>query len=848
MNNVTKRLWDWADREGNWAKKLVQIVISSGFVQNEQRTQIFNTLLQENGLKEDFDVESIEVPTLYSDNVNNRKLTLTEISNIKGVNRLANEQVLKFSPNLTVIYGNNGSGKSGYGRILKSVGFSYDNNSTVLSDVFEKVEQEQEAHIKYKYGEDDKVFIWDNSTSSPDLKNIAMFNSDCVKFSLDNNRMLIATPSGFHYFNEVSSELNKLGGEITKVIEQKSKQLDFISSLNEGTDSHSFVTELSSQTSIETIDIETKFTEENENSLNDLHSERDKLNVQLLKNEIRSFKNQEEELENLIRKIKQMEATLNEDIWSKYRFLLNTINSLEEERTYKINETIKEKGISFIETNEFVSFLEKAEKYIKTLDGNSYPDENDICIYCGQILDEQARELVQSYRTLMDNSAKKREDESRKQLDGLIEEVKKVDSSCQLHHNPFDLTGSEEGEPEILLEFFTLFNEMKDIMIESKSITSRRFELNYEEIINFIKERKLEIITLKKEKETLLEGIEEKHNEITKQMNELSDKKLLSVNKQRIIDHVNNLIYIDRLSDIRSSLNTRTISRISTQAREELIQNQFKETFDNELFNLRCEIPISLDFGTKAGSPILKQTVGLRYSLSDVLSEGEQKSIALAHLLTELRISNENGPVIFDDPVNSLDHERINTVAQRLISLSQDRQVIIFTHSILFFFAIEQYMQDRKPNIEYKYYTVEPKLMQSGFLFENTPPHKERFNTYVSYIRNLLNTSEENKKIMGSKFAIDGYGFLRSAIELLVEDIIFKSMIKRYRRNIMFSKLEDINGQKIDFIKSELTDIFNEACAYIDAHSNPQEAAYTPNLNRLESDLNKVISIQKRFK
>ena len=67
------------------------------------------------------------------------------------------------------------------------------------------------------------------------------------------------------------------------------------------------------------------------------------------------------------------------------------------------------------------------------------------------------------------------------------------------------------------------------------------------------------------------------------------------------------------------------------------------------------------------------------------MSEGEQKAIALAEFLTELQLDNILSPVIFDDPVNSLDHNIIDEFARRLITLSTQRQVIVFTHSILLY-------------------------------------------------------------------------------------------------------------------------------------------------------------------
>ena len=46
-------------------------------------------------------------------------LLLNKVNNIEGVNALVENQEIQFNPNLTIIYGANGSGKSGYIRLFK---------------------------------------------------------------------------------------------------------------------------------------------------------------------------------------------------------------------------------------------------------------------------------------------------------------------------------------------------------------------------------------------------------------------------------------------------------------------------------------------------------------------------------------------------------------------------------------------------------------------------------------------------------------------------------------------------------------------------------------------------------
>src|SRR5207302_1840263 len=52
------------------------------------------------------------------------RMRLLTLSNLKNVNALADGQRLTFCSGLTIVYGANGSGKSGYARVLGSAGFT----------------------------------------------------------------------------------------------------------------------------------------------------------------------------------------------------------------------------------------------------------------------------------------------------------------------------------------------------------------------------------------------------------------------------------------------------------------------------------------------------------------------------------------------------------------------------------------------------------------------------------------------------------------------------------------------------------------------------------------------------
>jgi wobble nucleotide-excising tRNase len=70
--------------------------------------------------------------------------------------------------------------------------------------------------------------------------------------------------------------------------------------------------------------------------------------------------------------------------------------------------------------------------------------------------------------------------------------------------------------------------------------------------------------------------------------------------------------------------------------------------------------------------------------IGSVLSEGEQRAVALALFLAECSFGRGRSAIVLDDPAALLDRERCEHVAGRLVEEAQRRQVIVFTHDLAF--------------------------------------------------------------------------------------------------------------------------------------------------------------------
>ena len=127
----------------------------------------------------------------------------------------------------------------------------------------------------------------------------------------------------------------------------------------------------------------------------------------------------------------------------------------------------------------------------------------------------------------------------------------------------------------------------------------------------------------------------------------------------------------------------RSLTDAAKAASNEILNEGFIARFNEECRRLHAP-PIKLSFPGGDARVERKKSISDRYSISQILSEGEQKAIALADFLAESRLRTSSSPIVFDDPVNSLDYKRIGYVAERLAELSEDRQTIVFTHNIWF--------------------------------------------------------------------------------------------------------------------------------------------------------------------
>lgn len=490
--------------------------------------------------------------------------------------------------------------------------------------------------------------------------------------------------------------------------------------------------------------------------------------------------------------------------------------------------------------------MKSAEDYIKIINKPKYPSEGDTCIYCQQPLQGSAQELLVSYRTLLNDKTQENLSSLNQQRSSLFKSVAKIDNNLIIHQSTFGVDGDQNPvQPSEISEYNKSLGELKTVFVTDKINDNSSFSFNYKQYIDFLNSKQTSLGEALTKKQEVLSNISTKETGLKNQISELKDRKLLSLKINEVKTSIANHGLTSTLNSKKSSFNTASISRKTTEARDSLVKSNFNTLFREEIKQLRkSHLNIDLSFGTDKGNSKISHRINA-HLLADILSEGEQKSIALAEFLTELQLDNIKAPVIFDDPVNSLDHKIIDDVARRLIKLSSERQVIIFTHSVLLFNSFLYFNnQPSFKNLNCKFYNSKNEYDETG-LITDAEEEINKVKGFISKINTIINNTPKERP--ESEVAGDGYGYLRSAIELLVEHEIFHGTIKRYQKNVALTQFAKVDGNLVNSHKNKLNEIFERCCGYLKGHSNPTEIHNDPTVIELKVDFEDFKIIRAAF-
>lgn len=846
-----EELTSWANDQDHWLRGVVAEVVETHRPLGEERVDVYyQALLREKDLEEGDVVKIPTVDVTPGALPGEPPLKLVSLSDVENVNALKTGQRIEFNPRLTVLFGENGAGKTGYVRVLKMVG-AVRTAEAILPDVRDSdgADQTPKATIRYRLGDEEPSSVaWEGERGVRHLVRVDAFDSASVDVHVDGQLEFVYTPGEvavFGYVHECIKSVKALLDASTK--EKRPKGNPFLERVSREGAFYNTIETLGEATDLAPLELAARITDEEVAAKSKLEEQVRALSPGGAAAKLEVARTEKELWERIGDNVR-LGVEFQSDDYSTKRSAVASARDAEKAWSESL---LREVPIPGVGKELWRAFVEAGDSYIEAEVDSHYPKEGSQCVYCLQPLESAAIELVGKFRKYVrgEKRAAVRAAEGelaavRERLDGLdtgrleSDLARKLETALDAKKEPL------EKAADCVRLLAALHQSVKAGEDISESVDKARLAEVVQVAGEYTQTNTELVASLEsqvKEREALLKEAEDNLRELN---DRVALRELLPRIRQRVVDAK----WASKSATIASRLKSteKALTNLMKTVSAELLNDDFQAAFSAECEALRAP-PVTLKFPGKDAQPARAKSLAAKVGLRKVLSEGEQKVIALADFLAEADLRKSSAPIVFDDPVTSLDYRRVDHVVKRILELSTTRQVVVFTHNIMFTMKLLEPFEKKRAQVSY--FDVRDEEGERGIVSPGECPQVDTWKERSKRMKERIAWAKDEKVFEKRKlFVVSGYDTLRGACELVVEEFMLKKVVQSYRPNVMVGKLTELDLDKLQAERAKLAELFHKCCRITEAHKQPEETRnVVTKLEDLESDWESLKAIQKQF-
>ncbi|MEB1895206.1 AAA family ATPase [Xanthomonas campestris pv. campestris] len=717
------------------------------------------------------------------------ELCIDSVSSIRGVNALGEDAVLDLSQGrMTVVYGPNGAGKSGYARLMKHVcGARAKGN--IHRNVFKQSLAAASALIKVtEAGVDGTTahfdLAWEETKGPhPTLKAVPVFDAATALEFGDTATTATHLPQAMRF---VGMLINISDGLAARLKARAAKLSSNLPHIPEDYAQSSAATVLRKLTA--------KLTEDDVNKScafsSALNEERLGLETALTKAspEVAHAK-AAGELERLSHIAASFSALKESLIDEKAQALLDARSNAEVKRqaaTAYASAFLNGLPLKGVGDPVWRTLWDAAKAYstVHAYPGHLFPHVGDEarCVLCQQPLEDEGKARLISFENYLNDTLQM---EAKSAEDALTTLKKALPSA------PTDVAWQAQCaaiglEAEQATQLLKAIHTRLKAMMEATAAPSVEWELWTNAYDQKIKSTTAERDALA----GLLDPKGRRDKEI--RLAELKAQQWLAEQRDAVWADV---VRLKRVATVETAVKSTFTGPLTTKSNEigqlELAKG-YCDRFNAELQALGGNmLPVRMAYRAQGKGAFtfyieLKDAQGSPKS-RDILSEGEQRIVALAAFLADATGLKRGMPVIFDDPISSLDQRYEEMVAKRLVDLAENRQVIVLTHR-LSLMVLLQNAADQRAKLDQSAVKIAVESITRDGSKTGMPAQintfsmkpKDGLNNMVKEIAELKKFDAPLKEL-ALKAACSNFRIL---VERSVEDDLCSGIVVRYRREI----------------------------------------------------------------
>lgn len=783
----------WLNQRSNWLQSAAkQLIDNKRLPDKEELAELVRLCKLEAAKQGDPGFVKV-VPGSFSAASVQKSVRVEEVKQVFGVNAIKPDAYLPFGGgNLTIIYGQNGSGKSGFSRLLKQLCGSRARDE-IRQNVFSHEEQECRAQCRITIDGNSQDINW-NPGAEPHamLRYAQVFDSKAATQYMGRTESSYE-PSSMRFIATLIQISGMVSDELVRAKEKLVCTLPQFPRELEDSAEKVWFSSLKASVPAEKIEEYCQYGQEADN-------ERVKTEALLAEKDIAARLSVVSKESAVVEGIKQGMALLKDGLTDETADKLFSAKESALAARTAANDVARQAfanaPLQGVGETAWKLMWEQARNYsiAHAYHGRDFPvtGEGARCVLCQQELTVEGAARLKSFEGFVTaglETAARNAEAAREALIAKLVELPAIgDWITRLALLQFD-----EGTSRA---WYDLLKVRRNQLSECVAACNAS-PFDWIPIDTALEKRATE---LHSEKTSLVQLQQDgKRQQLEKRVQQLRALQWLSQNKPAILEERERLVAVDLLDKAAKLTATNSLTAKHTELARTELDAGYQARFDAELKALGGRrlpvVPLSKAQG-KGVITFGLALVGARAGNTpeSVLSEGEARIVALAAFLADTTGSNQLAPFIFDDPISSLDQDFEERVVARLVELAKTRQVIIFTHRLSLIALVEAAIKKHGENpankrIEHTVQSLRRLGTVSGVLAQQSmrdgKPDKA-INAVRDHVipklRKLQGDADADGYDLNAKSACSDF---RIILERTVEFILLNDVVVRFRRDVM---------------------------------------------------------------
>lgn len=714
---------------------------------------------------------------------------LRQVRNVRHVNALAPDQLLTLHRvGLTVIYGDNGSGKSGYARILKKACRARmpGRGDEIIPDIYEAAPGTPSANIEYSISGQNRNCAWQlGQAADTALSAVSVFDSRTANIHVDETNDVAYTPFPLKLLGALAqlckSVKDKLAAEVTQIKAQTPEAIR-TPACGRDTAVGQIMFRLTANTDPAAVEALATLSQAEQDRLAQLTADlagdpgRAARQLTALKTKV----------EEQIGRLDRLFAAISDDSANNLRRLAAESDAARQAAEAASGALFRDEPLPQIGSAVWQTLWASARAFS---DQEAYPerhfpvtDPGSVCVLCQQELTPAAADRLNRFEAFVRDDSQQRAEAAHAAYDAALATFKSAWlSTAELA----SLVATVRDE----LRQDALAAEIRSAALRALW-RHRQIERRHADpaaafdapVVGYARQGLVgQVADIERRANGLAaEAGSPARAALVAEKTELADRQWLGGIGADVLAEIERLKQIAALEAAQRDTVTNRITAKSTEIAQELVTDALRAQFAREVASFEIAgLAVELrQQNSVQGIPRFKVALTRKptAAVGQVLSEGEHRCVALAAFMAELATTENKSGIVFDDPVSSLDHMHREAVAKRLVAEAASRQVIVFTHDLAFLFELNRAADDVQPRPQVAISSVSRGADKAGYCRSEPPFKARRVTDITASLTNQL-ANEQYHFDQGNQEAWRSTvksiaGTLRDTWEIAVEEVV----------------------------------------------------------------------------